>query len=128
VGKYWVLDTETKGTGAEMVPLEKAQRAPSSAGGLVVVRERAAGPAAEPAPKAPPRFKVVDVMTRQVLAEGADTRATVELLEGIRSVVDVSIYAWDSALERWQALGMGDRRKLFALAQPSSSATSASTR
>ncbi len=26
MGKVWVLDTETKGTGAEMVPLEKAQR------------------------------------------------------------------------------------------------------
>jgi hypothetical protein len=26
VGKVWVLDTETKGTGANMVPLEKAQK------------------------------------------------------------------------------------------------------
>jgi hypothetical protein len=26
MGKTWVLDTETKGTGASMVPLEKAQR------------------------------------------------------------------------------------------------------
>jgi hypothetical protein len=26
MGKTWVLDTETKGTGANMVPLEKAQK------------------------------------------------------------------------------------------------------
>ena len=129
MSKVWVLDTETKGTGAEMVPLEKIERDLSSAGGRIIVpRERAEKPAREPGPKRPPRFKVVDVMTRQVLAEGADTRATVDLLEGIRSVVDVSVYAWDGAAERWQALGMGDRKKLFALAHPSSSVTSASTR
>lgn len=28
VGKVWVLDTETKGTGANMVPLEKAVKPP----------------------------------------------------------------------------------------------------
>jgi hypothetical protein len=28
--KTWVLDTETKGTGANMVPLEKTQKAPES--------------------------------------------------------------------------------------------------
>jgi hypothetical protein len=31
VGKVWVLDTETKGTGANMVPLEKTQRQPEPA-------------------------------------------------------------------------------------------------
>lgn len=30
MGKIWVLDTETKGTGAEMVPLEKIQRRPEA--------------------------------------------------------------------------------------------------
>ena len=29
MGKVWVLDTETKGTGAEMVPLETALREPA---------------------------------------------------------------------------------------------------
>jgi hypothetical protein len=28
MGKVWVLDTETKGTGANVVPLERAQRPP----------------------------------------------------------------------------------------------------
>jgi hypothetical protein len=31
VAKIWVLDTETKGTGAEMVPLERALRGKRSA-------------------------------------------------------------------------------------------------
>jgi hypothetical protein len=30
-GKTWVLDTETKGTGASMVPLEKVQKQPDRA-------------------------------------------------------------------------------------------------
>jgi hypothetical protein len=31
MGKVWVLDTETKGTGANVVPLEKVQRQPEAA-------------------------------------------------------------------------------------------------
>jgi hypothetical protein len=31
MGKVWVLDTETKGTGANVVPLEKVQRRPEEA-------------------------------------------------------------------------------------------------
>ena len=43
MGKTWVLDTETKGTGANMVPLEKAQEeAPP--------RRRRASPPAKAAP------------------------------------------------------------------------------
>jgi hypothetical protein len=30
MGKVWVLDTETKGTGANVVPLEKVQRRPAA--------------------------------------------------------------------------------------------------
>jgi hypothetical protein len=41
VGKVWVLDTETKGTGASMVPLEKALTRP----------EREPAPARRRAPK-----------------------------------------------------------------------------
>jgi hypothetical protein len=33
MGKTWVLDTETKGTGANMVPLEKVQKKPDSEDG-----------------------------------------------------------------------------------------------
>jgi hypothetical protein len=46
VGKAWILDTETKGTGASMVPLEKAlkQREPAPAR-----KRRAASPKGESA-------------------------------------------------------------------------------
>src|SRR3954469_9999424 len=43
MAKVWVLDTETKGTGANVVPLEK------------VVRQPAERDPAEPAPKRKPR-------------------------------------------------------------------------
>ena len=112
--RVWVLDTETKGTGAEMVPLDKL---PSAGGGrgLVVVRPPEPRPAKPPEPKQPRRFKVVDVMTGRVLAEGADTRVTVELLEGIRSSVDVSIYVWEPKAEQWQQLSQREKQMLWGL-------------
>jgi hypothetical protein len=46
MGKVWVLDTETKGTGAEMVPLEKTLKKPAPKRSLV---------APEPSPRRAPR-------------------------------------------------------------------------
>ena len=57
-----------------------------------------------PAPREPYRFKLTDVMTRQVLAEDVDARAAVELLEGVRSIVDVIVYVWEPHRERWRML------------------------
>ncbi len=49
MGKVWVLDTETKGTGANVVPLEKAQQRPEPA-------DRGERPKREPAqPRVAPR-------------------------------------------------------------------------
>jgi hypothetical protein len=50
VAKTWVLDTETKGTGAHVVPLEKAQPGPAPK------RRRAARPA-QSTPRAPRKPK-----------------------------------------------------------------------
>ncbi len=36
MGKTWILDTETKGTGAHVVPLEKALKKPSPEQDLMV--------------------------------------------------------------------------------------------
>jgi hypothetical protein len=112
MGKVWILDTETKGTGAEMVPLEKVlqESPPRPAPVLTPERPKRLEP---PAPRAPWRFKVVDVMTRQVVAEDLDARATVDLLKGFRSIVDVSVYAWDEAAANWRALTLADRRTLW---------------
>jgi hypothetical protein len=114
-GKVWVLDHETKGTGAEMVPLEKKVDPARQSGGLVVVQEPKRGPEAEPEPRGPRRFRVVDVMTREVLADGADARTTVELLEGVRSVVDVSIYVWEEKAAKWQQLTQREAQMLWGL-------------
>jgi hypothetical protein len=114
MGKVWVLDTGTKGTGAEMVPLEKVLKKPASKGSRIFARpKRAPSPAEAYEPPQPPKFKVVDVMTRQVLAEDAGVRATVDLLEEVRSVVDVRIYIWEPRSERWRLLSHRDQKLLW---------------
>ena len=110
--KIWVLDTETKGTGAQMVPLDttvKEGARPS------VVRERPVREK-EPAPREPRRFKVVDVMTRQVLAEDAGTHETVELLKRMRSSVDVTVHVWEAGAGKWQPLTQREQKMLWDLA------------
>jgi len=116
MAKRWVLDTETKGTGAEMVPLDKAHSgAAGDRRGPIVVREPAPPREREPEERKPPKFKIVDVMSRQVLAEDVGTRKAVEVLAEQRSVVDVNIYRWDERKQAWEQLSQGDRRKLWAL-------------
>jgi hypothetical protein len=114
-GTVWVLDHETKGTGAQMVPLDKKVDADRKSGGLVVVEQRPKPPEKPPAPRGPRRFRVVDVMTRKVLADGADTRTTVELLEGVRSVVDVSVYVWEEQAGKWQQLTQRETQMLWGM-------------
>ncbi len=116
MGKIWVLDTDTKGTGAEMVPLEKVLRKPDPK-----PEPRFVAPAPEPRaerepePKPPPSFRVIDVMSGQVLADRAGTRETVELLEGTRSVVDVNIDVWNPEAKIWHRLTHGERKVLWEL-------------
>ena len=118
MGKVWVLDTETKGTGAEMVPLEKVLEEEAPGRPVVLAPSRPRERPQPTGPRGPWRFKVVDVMTRQVLAEGIDARRTVELLEDVRSIVDVSLYAWEHNLERWRPLTLAERRTLWSAAEP----------
>jgi hypothetical protein len=95
MARVWVLDTETKGTGAEMVPLEKLlrerEREPRS---LPLLRRRKRRAAREPEPSPPRTFKVVDVITGRTLAEAVDARSVLGLLEETASIVDVSISVW----------------------------------
>jgi hypothetical protein len=117
VAKVWVLDTETKGTGAEMVPLEKVLERPARSREPFFVPPRPqARPPKEPEPRAPRRFKVVDVMTRRALADGADGRTTLELLRGVRSTVDVEVLVWEPADEDWRLLTIAEQRAVWDLA------------
>ena len=111
--RVWVLDTETKGTGAEMVPLEKVLRKPGSGEPLYVPPKPAPRPPREPEPSPPRSFKIVDVTTGDVLGEHLDTRAAIAALESVDSVVDVRIYVWDHRAERWVLLTLGEQKALW---------------
>lgn len=116
MAKTWILDTETKGTGANMVPLDKPKRRRDAAPELVF-KAPPRRPRAQPEPEAkqPPRFRVVDVMTSQPLVDDADGRATVDALKGVRSIVDVRISRWDDEGERWRLLTAGEQRAIWDL-------------
>ena len=120
MARKWVLDTETKGTGAEMVPLEKVlERRRSSRAVEDEQPRRRSRPrrreprAPEPQPRRPRRFKVVDVMTRQPLAEDVGIREALEVLADARSVVDVIVYAWDRERADWRPLTMREQKLLW---------------
>jgi hypothetical protein len=114
MAKTWVLDTETKGTGAQMVPIEKVHGDPSKGGrSAIVVQERKPPPERPREPKGPRRFKVVDVMTGRDLAEDASTAETVELLRNQRSIVDVTILVWEPKRDEWQLLTLREKQMLW---------------
>jgi hypothetical protein len=114
MAKVWVLDTETKGTGAEVIPLEKALKRPSPSGEPFFVPPKPRPrPEAPPEPRRPRTFKVVDVMTQEVLSEGAGLRATLGVLEDVRSVVDVRISVWDPEQARWRLLTLPEQHALW---------------
>ncbi|HEX9481660.1 MAG TPA: hypothetical protein VF927_06130 [Solirubrobacteraceae bacterium] len=114
MGKTWVLETETKGTGARVVPYEE------TVGGRRAERElelvELGGPPrtpAAPAPLAPTSFKVIDVLSSTVLAEDVGVRETIEALEGARSMLDVLVFRWAPDSGRWRLLTLEERRALW---------------
>jgi hypothetical protein len=110
----WVLDAGTKGTGAEMVPLEKVLKKPAPKGEPAFTPPKPRPrPAPAPEPRQPRRFRVVDVVSARVLAEGIDARATVRVLEGVRSVVDVRVYVWQPRAKKWRLLTMGEQKAMW---------------
>ncbi|HEV7585300.1 MAG TPA: hypothetical protein VGO14_05925 [Solirubrobacteraceae bacterium] len=114
MAKTWRLDTETKGTGAHVVPLEHPAERSGGNQELATVRlERPPRIAEQPEPLGPRTFKVLDVRSSQVLAEGTDTRATLELLADVGSVLDVRIYVWLQRAGRWRLLGLDEQRALW---------------
>ena len=116
MSRVWVLETHTKGTGANMLPLEKVQETPApKSDSPFVAPARRERPAKVPEPKPPSKFKIVDVMTRRVLAEGAGARETIQLLKRVRSVVDVLIYVWNGKGGRWRLLPHGEQNQLWDL-------------
>jgi hypothetical protein len=119
MGKVWVLDTESKGTGANMVPLDKVLKkpAPPKPEPDFLRRRPRPEPGREPVPAPEPRqprkFKVVDVMTRRVVAEGADAHTALDVLKKFRSLVDVDIFVWDRSRDRWRPITMAEKRTIW---------------
>jgi hypothetical protein len=115
--KLWVLDTETKGTGAHVVPYEKtiqtARREPELA---LVALHRPPRPRKAPEPPPPLQFKVVDVMSSQVLGERIGARETVRLLQRMSSVLDARVFQWVAKTGRWRLLTLDERKALGQLA------------
>jgi len=112
MGKTWILQTETKGTGATMVPLERATKrsAPES---VSVPRKPKPREPKPPKPRAPRRFRVVDVMTQRSVIDDASAAETVAALREVRSIVDVNVYVWQEERERWRLLTFPEQRALF---------------
>lgn len=116
MAKTWVLDTETKGTGAHMVPLEQTLRRGAESRKLDTVslrRTSAPAPAPEAPQPAPLRFRIVDVASGTELAHDVDARAAVEELTHLRSVLDARIYVWVPQDDRWRLLTLDERRLMW---------------
>src|SRR3954454_16934122 len=119
MAKTWVLETHTKGTGANVVALEDGAPAaaePAEREPLFVARKPVPKAPAAPVPKPPSRFKVVEITTGRVLAEDAGVRATVELLrDEVASITDVAIWIWREPQGRYVLLTHGEQRRLWEL-------------
>ena len=68
---------------------------------------------------------MLDVATREVLAEGTGARATLDVLNAVRSVVDVNVYVWEPKPERWRLLTLDEQRLLWERRDPAVSAVPA---
>jgi hypothetical protein len=119
MGKTWVLNTETKGTGASVVPLEPVRQEPRNTPGRPWVPPRGR-PRQAPEPQRPPArtFKVIDVLTRETLGQG-DIRQTVDLLAGVRSAVDANVYVWEPRRDAWRLLSLREKHALWSFRESS---------
>jgi len=71
-----------------------------------------------PEPRAPRRFRVVDVLTRRVLQEDGGVRETLELLGSVAAVHDVNVSVWEPGDERWRLLRMAEQRAVWDRRRP----------
>ena len=101
-----------------MVPLERTTKRSSPVEPVFVPRKPSVRPPepAAPKPKTPHRFRIVDVQTRQTLADDAPAREAVDVLAGVRSMLDVNVYSWDEERARWRLLAVSEQRAMWAFA------------
>jgi hypothetical protein len=99
-----------------MVPLESVEQRSSATKPVFVPREPLRRAERETRAPTAKRFKVVDVMSREPLVDGAGTRETVAMLKDVRSIVDVNVYVWQEEQDRWRLLSLAEQRALWDLA------------
>ena len=109
-----MLDTETKGTGATMVPLDRFEHPQEpKPGKLWVPPKRTPREPKPPEPRAPRRFRVVDVLTRAVLQDDGSVRETLALLGGVDHMHDVNLYVWEPDDDRWRLLSIAEQQVVW---------------
>src|SRR4051812_5512007 len=97
-----------------MVPLESVLEKPKPRSEPLFVPPKP--PPREPKPPEPPvprRFKIVEVVTQEVLAEGVPTREALAVLKAVRSNVDVRVYVRQPKADRWRLLTLDEQRLLW---------------
>src|SRR5947209_2996560 len=112
VAKTWVLQTETKGTGANVVPLDSVTRRSSTPEPVTVPRKPKRREPKPREPRAPRRFRIVDVTTRARLADDVGAAAAIDALKSVRSMVDVDVYVWQPERLRWRLLGLAEQQAM----------------
>jgi hypothetical protein len=116
MAKTWVLDTETKGTGAHVAPLSSKPKRRADRALAVVQIPRPPRPAdAEEEPSRERSFRLVDVRAASVIGEHLDTRTALSALGRFSSPLDARVYAWDGRRERWRLLSLAETRSLWEL-------------
>ena len=110
MGTSWVLRTDTKGTGASVVPLDSVQQRPAAPEPLYVPPKPKPRDPKPSEPRPPRRFRIVDVMTRQRIVDDVGAADAMQALKAARSIVDVSVYVWQPERERWRLLTFPERR------------------
>jgi hypothetical protein len=116
VAKTWVLDSETKGTGASVVPLERVLRRASAERELALVKlTPSGGKAPAPTAQAPAalRFRVVDVLNGKELGRDLSTREALARLAQMSSALDARVYTWIPGASRWRLLTLEEHRLMW---------------
>jgi len=126
MARTWVLDTETKGTGAHIAPLKRHDGSRSRKLNLIRFRPPAAarGSGSDAAEQSLParalRFKVVDILAARVLVEDVTLSAALRSLGSLRKAIDARVYVRRVQGGRWELLSLADTRRLWSLrARPS---------
>ena len=112
--KTWVIDTETKGTGAQVIPFSKQPPPPAApVRPQPVGRRRTPLPEPGAAPRAPRRFRAIGVMSRAVLADDVELPELLVALGRVAKVGDVSLFVWAVEAERWRLLTLAEQQAVW---------------